>query len=50
MPPNLQILHIEQEVAGGTASVLEMVPLPTPLTLPLPRTLPLTLPLPRPYP
>ena len=24
VPPNLQILHIEQEVAGGTASVLEM--------------------------
>ena len=25
VPPNLQILHIEQEVAGGAASVLEMV-------------------------
>ena len=25
VPPNMQILHIEQEVAGGTASVLEMV-------------------------
>ena len=25
VPPNLQILHIEQEVAGGAASVLDMV-------------------------